>query len=68
MKWIQPELYALQSEHEMRDGRTEWNQYAPATTLLSVGYNYDLHNKAIQNAQLIIFHTCRTLSLEVTAP
>ena len=37
MKWIQPELQALQSGHEMRDrrtdgqtdGRMEWNQYTP---------------------------------------
>ena len=33
MKWIQPELWALQSGYGVRDGRkdgrTEWNQYTP---------------------------------------
>ena len=47
MKWIQPELYVLQSGHGkldgrtdgQTDGRTEWNQYTPPTNSLCVGYN-----------------------------
>ena len=41
MKWIQPELWELQSGHGMQDGRmdgwTEWNQYTPQQLRCSGG-------------------------------
>ena len=46
MKWIQPKLYALQSWHGMRDGRTVTDGQTDGrsetrTTSLCGGYNYD---------------------------
>ena len=41
MKWIQPELWVLQSGHGMRDGRTDGQNETniPPSTLLCEGYN-----------------------------
>ena len=64
MKWIQPELEALQSRHRMWDGRTDRvKPKYPSTTSLCRGYNYCNHSIKKHNKTACIFWDILCLSL-----